>query len=398
MSRLGWLIALQEENHALLQRLFAPASLLPGEYRSCIGDGLDLSLLVVANHRYTQELRLSSDSAAGGALSYVAGLAYEHTDFTFARPAYGQSAAQELKTYAAFGEATRRLGDRFDITAGLRIDRHSVEATAGQSGVFISSDKSFSSVSPKLAAGWQWREDTRLYAQASSGYKAGGFSRFVTPTTVGFSYKPEKLWNLEAGVRARRLEDRLRLSAAAYFTRSEDYQYYVGFAPSQYLSNVGEVESKGAEARLDWDVDSAWRIEARLAYNHARFTDYHNATDPTADLTGNTLPYAPRWTGRAALTRRMALPGTLGRLEIQGGATYSGRYWFEESNTLGQSAFVLYDARVSWRPKPELAIDLYGENLGDKLYAPYGVAFAPGVNVYQVAPSRQFGLRIRAAY
>ena len=59
MSRLGWLIALQEENHALLQRLFAPASLLPGEYRSCIGDGLDLSLLVVANHRYTQELRLS---------------------------------------------------------------------------------------------------------------------------------------------------------------------------------------------------------------------------------------------------------------------------------------------------------------------------------------------------
>ncbi len=347
---------------------------------------------------FTQELRLSSDTAADTRLSYVAGLAYEHTDFTFARPAYGQSAAQTLETYAAFGEATRRFGDRLDVTAGLRLDKHSVKATAGQSGLLLSREKDFSSVSPKIAVGYQWRDDTRLYAQVSSGYKAGGFSRFVTPTTVGFSYKPEKLWNLEAGLRARRLDDRLQISAAAYVTRSEDYQYYVGFAPSQYLSNVGEVESKGAEIRLDWQVDADWRIETRAAYNQARFTAYNNPTNPTADLTGNTLPYAPRWTGRAALTRRFALPDAFGDLEAQIGATYSGRYWFEETNTLGQGAFVLYDARLSWRPKPQVAVDLYGENLGDEIYAPYGVAFGPGVNVYQVGSGRQVGLRVRAAY
>ncbi|AZS19887.1 MULTISPECIES: TonB-dependent receptor [unclassified Caulobacter] len=347
---------------------------------------------------FTQELRLSDDAAASGALSYVAGLAFEHTDFTFARPQYGQSAAQTLKTYAAFGEATYKLSDRLDVTGGLRLDQHSVEATAGQGALILKSDKDFHSVSPKLAIGYQLREDTRLYAQASSGYKAGGFSRFVTPATVGFSYKPEKLWNLEAGLRARRLEDRLRFTAAAYFTRSDDYQYYVGFAPSQYLSNVGEVESKGAEARLDWDVDAAWRIETRVAYNKAKFTDYHNPTSPTANLTGNVLPYAPSWTGRAAVTRRVALPGALGRLEAQVGVSYSGRYWFEETNTLGQGAFALYDARLSWRPTDRWSLDLYGENLGDKLYAPYGVAFAPGVNVYQAGPSRQVGLRVRASY
>ena len=59
MSRLGWLIGLQEENHALLQRLFAPTRLADGTYLSRIGDGLDLRLEVLANHRYTQELRLS---------------------------------------------------------------------------------------------------------------------------------------------------------------------------------------------------------------------------------------------------------------------------------------------------------------------------------------------------
>ena len=59
MSRLGWLIALQEENHQRLSRLFAPADRAPGAYASRVGDGLDLRLDVLANHRYTQELRLS---------------------------------------------------------------------------------------------------------------------------------------------------------------------------------------------------------------------------------------------------------------------------------------------------------------------------------------------------
>ena len=59
MSRLGWLIGLQEENQRRLERLFAPSHLAPGTYASRIGDGLDLRLDVQANHRYTQELRLS---------------------------------------------------------------------------------------------------------------------------------------------------------------------------------------------------------------------------------------------------------------------------------------------------------------------------------------------------
>lgn len=59
MSRLGWLIGLQEENHRLLQRLFAPQRLAEGSYLSAVGDGMDLCLEVLASHRYTQELRLS---------------------------------------------------------------------------------------------------------------------------------------------------------------------------------------------------------------------------------------------------------------------------------------------------------------------------------------------------
>ena len=58
-SRFAWLMGLYAENHQRLQRVFAPADLVPGEYVSSVGDGLDLHLSVIARHAYTVELKLT---------------------------------------------------------------------------------------------------------------------------------------------------------------------------------------------------------------------------------------------------------------------------------------------------------------------------------------------------
>ena len=59
LSRFGWLMALYAENHERFSRLFVPVALAPGTYRSTVGDGLDLQLDVIEQHRYTTELRLT---------------------------------------------------------------------------------------------------------------------------------------------------------------------------------------------------------------------------------------------------------------------------------------------------------------------------------------------------
>ncbi|KRD39736.1 hypothetical protein ASE35_05255 [Lysobacter sp. Root916] len=59
LTRFGWLMGLYAENHRRLTRLFAPADLAVGTYRSSIGDGLDLQLDVIEQHRYTTELRMT---------------------------------------------------------------------------------------------------------------------------------------------------------------------------------------------------------------------------------------------------------------------------------------------------------------------------------------------------
>ncbi|MCE7031368.1 DUF1249 domain-containing protein [Lysobacter sp. GX 14042] len=59
LSRFGWLMALYTENHARMAGLFAPGGLEQGSYVSSVGDGLDVCLEVIEQHRYTTELRLT---------------------------------------------------------------------------------------------------------------------------------------------------------------------------------------------------------------------------------------------------------------------------------------------------------------------------------------------------
>lgn len=59
IGRFGWLMGLYAENHAKLTRLFEPGDLAEGVHRSRIGDGLDLQIDVIEQHRFTVELRLT---------------------------------------------------------------------------------------------------------------------------------------------------------------------------------------------------------------------------------------------------------------------------------------------------------------------------------------------------
>jgi uncharacterized protein YqiB (DUF1249 family) len=68
IGRFGWLMGLYAENHRKLVRLLAPGGLAVGSYASSTGDGLDLRLDVIEQHRYTSELRLTYmliDAASG---------------------------------------------------------------------------------------------------------------------------------------------------------------------------------------------------------------------------------------------------------------------------------------------------------------------------------------------
>ncbi len=59
MGRFAWLMGLYAENHLRLARLFDPAPLVRGAYRSMGRDGLALEVEVVQRHAWMVEMRMS---------------------------------------------------------------------------------------------------------------------------------------------------------------------------------------------------------------------------------------------------------------------------------------------------------------------------------------------------
>jgi pesticin/yersiniabactin receptor len=345
----------------------------------------------------SQELRIASNPDQGSPIDYVAGLYYQHLDFTRSVPVAGQVSRQKIDSYALFGDVTWHATDRLDISPGLRLDyeRAVAEATGG---VTLNDDNSFTALSPKLAASYGLADEWRVYGVLSTGFKAGGFTRNVSPANIAFTYDPQNTYNGEVGLKYRDEAGTLEAQLSAYYNVTKDYQMFVGVQPFQYLQNVGEVTAKGIDLKVRAKPTEELGITAGLAYNHTRFTDYENPFTPGSDLTGNTVPYAPEFTANLMLDYRFELESGRGAVIPYAGLTYVSEHYFDETNTIGQKAYALVDLGVKWELDDKVTAEAFVTNIFDKTYTTYGFQY-PGLgNLYQLDQGRTIGGRINMTF
>lgn len=348
---------------------------------------------------FSQELRLSSPEEGSPAFDYVAGLYYEDLRFTRTIPAFALTSHQKIRTIAAFGELTWHLTDRIDLTPGLRISNERTQADTAFGAIALDNQDEATSVLPKLAVGYQASDEVRLYAQFSTGFKAGGFTRAVTPATIAFSYDPQHVKNIEVGAKFRSTDGRYSLGLSAYYIINSDFQLSVGPIQGQYLQNIGTVKSKGANLDLRLEPISQFVLTASAALNDSWFSRYANPANPGVDLTGNISPYAPSGMLNANLSYGFSLPAGLGKLTPHGGVSIIGKTWFDEANSLSQSSYTLLDAGMSWALENGISIELYGDNLADKNYAVYAFNAGPGIgNAFQLGKGRELGARLHVIF
>ena len=342
----------------------------------------------------TQEFRLSSTGE--GPVDYVAGLFFSRSDFR--REAYGSATDQRTRSFAAFADLTWHVSDRFSITPGLRFDYEETEASA--SGlVTLNAKDDWSAVSPKLGFSYEISPEWQGYGLISSGFKAGGFTRTLTAANIAYTYDPSKTWNAEVGLKYQSADGALQAQVAAYWSRTDDYQMFVGTAPAQYLQNVGEVTAKGIDASLRY-ASGGWGISGGVSLTDSKFTGYADPTNPAASYEGNRVPYAPKATARLAVDYTFDLGPGKGQLVPRIGVTHQGKIWFDEGNAIGQDSYTLLDAGIAWKMENGAVLDFYATNLTDKTYASYGFdASAYGLgNVYQLGRGREIGIRFTKSF
>jgi iron complex outermembrane receptor protein len=86
-----------------------------------------------------------------------------------------------MDQFALFGEATWMINDRIDLTGGLRYYDFQEDRVQTFNGIFADPGTSTGSTSatgfaPRVIASFDIKEDTKLNAQVSKGFRLGGIN------------------------------------------------------------------------------------------------------------------------------------------------------------------------------------------------------------------------------
>lgn len=334
---------------------------------------------------------------------------------------------------AAFHESYFSLGN-WKITAGLRIDYElntmcydsRAELDFMVSGIMAdyyhysdnydgSSADGYFQILPKLAAsydipGLSAGNKLEFFAIVSKGSKAGGFNtqifsdilqnRLMTgmmgklgitmagknggPGAGATVYRPEYMWNYEAGLRfILGSEEGRSLSGglSVYDAQCRDLQMTVfppGKSTGRMMVNAGRASSAGIELTLG----GRWKdYRAILAYSSAdaRFTDGENA--------GRHVPYSPAST----LFSRIEYSGAKVGAGLDLGGV--GKIYWNEENTLSQPFYACLGMDVSYKTG-KLEFLLRAENILQKEYRVFYFK-SMGNEFFQMGKPARFSLRIK---
>jgi iron complex outermembrane receptor protein len=341
--------AYQYENQTQIQDLFATAAYF---FDTLVG-GPPFTPVTsnphVFNDTQAQNERIEQKSEeikvvspADQPVSFVAGLFYSDTAVTMTYhrglppAALNVDVSPGTATYDTYGRATWKFLPATALIAGLRYNFDQLRYDYNQviyngQGPFTSTGSSSSSaLVGDLSLQQQLSTDVMAYATYARGYSPKVYNTAATLTSVNEVLQPvsqEHINNFEIGTKGTYLDHHLTLNVDIFDTIYEDYQIQsyssvIGQITSDLdLSSAGKAETRGAEFSSSWRATDLTTLSANAAYINAVFKNYVGApcegyTNPTTpppnctpqyaadsetivdyiqNMSGQTMPNAPRW-------------------------------------------------------------------------------------------------------
>ena len=219
----------------------------------------------------------------------------------------------ETTSYAAYGQATYDLSDRFALTAGLRYTKDEKEQTIlqfapGQTATdaVVVSDASddWSAMSGRLSAEYKVNEDVFVFASFSRGFRAGGLNDegSITPFP---SFDEETIDSYEIGLRSDILDNRLRANITGFFMDAEDLQFTAILDPNDnatQILNAGAAEISGIEAEFDFIVSDFISLSFDVGLLDAKYTEVPPNQDNFIEIMAGDRPtHSPEFSYNAAI-------------------------------------------------------------------------------------------------
>ena len=227
-------------------------------------------------------------------------------------------------------------------------------------------------------------DNSKLYANATTGYRSGGFNlTFFSQTPT---YEPEELIAYELGYKGQLLDRTLQLNGSVYLydyqsihTRTEeacppqlgldslDSVCAIGVASTTSVEAAPGAEVRGLEVEALWLPTPALTIGGNMSLTQSEYTESFiiiDGADPTVpqvlytlannadrarDIKGNQLLQVPQSKASAFASYRFQLPQA-GALEVLGTWAYISDVYFAayESELDKAPAYDRFDLRATW--------------------------------------------------
>jgi iron complex outermembrane receptor protein len=378
------------------------------------------------NRQLSQELRVHREGARGDWVvgAYLFGYDEARTDFfgfTQLTPAdtffpgqpelpagYQEQSVPDIEARSAslFSDGTLRVGERWELTAGLRVSwdrrwiRYDHNGTLPGFSFFAPTLRftdSFdeTTVTPRVAVRYAASDTLSLYGTIARGQKAAGFN-----PSFAFSsdllYEKESAWSYELGAKGSALGGEIDFALSAFYFDWRDKQSYFFNGFFVTIQNAPKARSYGAELELTWHASERFRLGGQLGWLRANFVRFENAGDSSTgtpvDASGFRLPLAPRISANVFVEYALPLPGetTLrSRLDYD----YRSSFTFDVLERARNEPAGLLRATLALERGP-WELSFAAENLTDDRY----LAFAYSTDRGLPAEPRTFRGTLRARF
>jgi iron complex outermembrane receptor protein len=399
---------------------------------------------------HSEELQLlSPKSLLGGKANFVAGLYYFDEEYDISQaadlfPAYctvflsnTSTAArtaqchanplapasrayfsQTTKSYAAYFQGTYNVTDQLAVTGGVRYSKDDKDgifrAVTGNPAAAQAPEVSplaltAHKVTYRLNATYRPTDSVMLFATYATGFKSGGFDASPGTTapigSANRTYRPELTKDYELGVKSEFFGRRLQANATLYRMDITEYQFR-SFDGLQFrVRNNGQVRQQGLEFDLVGRPVSPLTLTLSAAYLDSKYTDFRGApslpgfTTPQ-DLTGQALPFSPKWQGAASAQYVGDLPGDMSwlvRLDLAFTTKQNLSASGDNNPDAVQAGYAQLGGRLALRgPKERWELALAAQNLTNKAFCT-GIFNQPNNAAFRLNNAATGGTVLRCA-
>ena len=397
-------------------------------------DATPLSILATYNGEtndvFTQELQLSG-RALEDRLGFTLGGYYFNGSQDGENPvAVGPSplddtagvATVKTESIAVYTQLSYDLTEQVTATAGLRYTNEDISSQLngantgfipGPSGPAPGSFQpltfdpvlfNFTDWSPYFGIDFAPTPDVFLFAKASKGFRAGGFTPNKFVPGGGVSFDPETAWTYELGARIEALDGRLRFNPTLFHTDWTNIQFLdvriFSGNPVALTANSGDARIRGLELETQFAATDNLTLQGTFSYLDGKYTrivpsfrtQWRNGFNPVNPgppthvlqnvLIDTPLVRAPKFKFTVGANYNMPLPAGD---EVDFNIDYS---WTDEQQPASpfdvptMPSVGLLNARIAYTSSDNVwSIGIFGTNLTNEYFLNGAIDFAGGYTV-----------------